>query len=145
MANMIDDALQYLSETMLDPSVAGVVIRYQAVNGDELTLNALPVGQGKDREYAVGIGSKPSESVYELLPPEKGYCGFLVRVSEFKNEYGIPIMPNRGDRITLTRNGITEVYDIAAPKGFLPWRDEETLPHRVHYRIHTKFKAKECF
>lgn len=137
---MIGDALEYFSQTVLSTDVAGVAITYQ-IDADSISMNALPVGQGKDRTYAAAIGSRPSEAAFELMPPERGYCGFLIRVDALQID-GVRVTPDRGHRILVTKSsGVVEIYDVVAPKGMLPWRDEETLPHRIHYRVHTKYKG----
>ena len=78
-----------------------------------------------------------------LLKLDDGYGG--VRVTWTDRDFviaaqdlilgGNVTLPQRGDRIEQTIDGVTHVFEVAAPGGEPEWRWSD--PHQIMLRIHT--------
>lgn len=101
-------------------------------DGYSQAMTLVMQGAGGDNHYAQQLGDSPEETTYLMFPPEDGYCGFSVLVSDMVLN-GSPVLPKRGATITIG----TDVYILAAPEGCMPWRYED-LPTKVRMRLHTR-------
>ena len=79
-----------------------------------------------------------------LMKIEDGYGGvhmqwtdrdFLIAPNELVLA-GSQVLPERGDTIHETLNGIVFIYEVNAPGAETPWRWSD--PHQTLLRIHTK-------
>ncbi len=66
---------------------------------------------------------------------------YLVRAVDLVLD-GSPILPQYGDEVHETREGVTYRYEVLAPAGEPEWRYSD--PYRKTLRIHTKFMGTEA-
>lgn len=96
-----------------------------------VNLTAVWQGDRRDREYVSRLADTPEATTFVLLPPEQGYCGFLVAVADLAAA-GIS-QPERGDKILIG----SDTYTLEAPDGLFPWRYAD-LPFKTWFWCHTK-------
>lgn len=132
MSNMMTDGLDWLATQLGSVSVAGNVATLSR-GLVTATLNVVSQGDGGDGEYATQMGDTPEDTVYVVHPPERGYCGFLAKTSDYAID-GVAVLPERGD--TLTIGG--RVFAVSSPVGTMPWKYHPNPMHRTWIWIHTK-------
>jgi len=115
-------------------------------SGQEWLANQLKVHASSEVTYQRGVNQVQVQAVIgrTLMKLDDGYGGvhmewtdrdFLIAPAELILA-GLPILPERGDLIRETENGITFLYEVMAPGNEPPWRWSD--PHRQLLRIHTK-------
>lgn len=105
----------------------------------------LKAGASQQVVYRRGTESVTVNAVVgkSLLKLDDGYGG--VRVTWTDRDFviaaqdlilgGNVTLPQRGDRIEQTIDGVTHVFEVAAPGGEPEWRWSD--PHQIMLRIHT--------
>jgi hypothetical protein len=126
--SMFDSAL--VMHTAGLQAAFGKTATYQR-GAQSVAITAIVEGGGTDQQYVSKLGETPEDTVYTLYPPEAGYCGFLVSVSDLAAF--TPPEPERGDTIIIGG----DTYNLEAPSGMLPWRYED-LPYKTWFWCHTK-------
>jgi hypothetical protein len=96
-----------------------------------VSVTVIVQGGGTNRQYVSKLGDTPEDTVYTLYPPEAGYCGFLVLVTDLARLS--PPQPERGDKIIIG----SDIYNLEAPAGTLPWKYGD-LPYKTWFWCHTK-------
>jgi hypothetical protein len=133
MANMLRDGFNFLADQLA--AYAGDSARL-CRGADSTAITVVSQGDGGDREYMTKLGETPEETVYVQHPPEQGYCGFLVKVSEYKIA-GQAVLPAVGDIITIDG----EPYPLTAPDGTLPWKYHPNPQFKTWFWLHTKLAS----
>lgn len=134
MANMLRDGFAFLADQLNAHAGDSATLTRE---GRSTAITVVSQGDGGDGEYMTKLGESPEETVYVQHPPEQGYCGFLVKVSEYKIA-GLAVLPAIGDVITLDG----EEYPLTAPGGTLPWKYHPNPQFKTWFWLHTKLGSE---
>lgn len=125
-ANMLDDAMSWLTDSLLDNMSVGVVYQRGAL--------------------AVGLRALAGRTLLKLNDEDGGIRmewvdrDYLIKTSDLLLG-GSLAHPERGDRVFETKGGVRHVYEVGAPQGETPWRWSDEFHTMI--RVHTKLIGRE--
>jgi hypothetical protein len=98
----------------------------------------LYVRDGLSVEACATFGTKPlrvNDAEGGGVRLEATNVDFLIPAEDFAFA-GEPVVPRRGDRITVVVGGVPQLYEVTAYFGFAPWQWSD--PNQTMMRVHAK-------
>lgn len=138
MASLINEALDYLYETLHDPEIAGESVVYFR-GASSVTVDAVLEKATVAPPSLLSIEPGRLDAVQPN--PKNIDHDFSILAADLVLS-GSPITPQRGDLIKRTFGGSTKVYELMSPTGGgLIWEWQDGYDKR--YLIHAKYVRSE--